>query len=342
MRSFVAGAVTAATLVLFPGCSEGDPIPGATVADATTGTLGPDGSSTGDPPETPSTTSTTTISGTAMEVGSDSSGEVPQGSSSSSEGSSGEESSSGGSEDIDLECEGQEGADQCDAPSPFEAEGECDPYAQDCAVGDKCMPWANDGGNSWNATRCSPVAPAPDAIGESCAVEGSGTSGFDSCEAGLMCWDVDGETNVGTCIALCGCGPLAPTCEGATICSISNDGTLPICLPTCDPLVQAECGDGQGCYQVGDVFQCAPDASGSTGAAGDACANINGCDAGLVCLNASAVLGCAGASCCTTFCDVDEGNGQCPIPGTACTPIFPVGEAPEPCHEDTGYCIDAD
>src|SRR5690606_38571371 len=35
--------------------------------------------------------------------------------------------------------------------------GECDVFAQDCPKGEKCMPWANDGGGSWNATTCSPV-----------------------------------------------------------------------------------------------------------------------------------------------------------------------------------------
>jgi hypothetical protein len=33
---------------------------------------------------------------------------------------------------------------------------ECDQWAQDCPPGEKCMPWANDGGSSWNATRCFP------------------------------------------------------------------------------------------------------------------------------------------------------------------------------------------
>src|SRR5262245_15971404 len=31
---------------------------------------------------------------------------------------------------------------------------ECDVWAQDCPPGEKCMPWANDGGSSWNSLRC--------------------------------------------------------------------------------------------------------------------------------------------------------------------------------------------
>ena len=38
---------------------------------------------------------------------------------------------------------------------------ECDLFEQDCPPGEKCMPWANDGGGAWNATRCSPVADNP-------------------------------------------------------------------------------------------------------------------------------------------------------------------------------------
>src|SRR5687768_13175994 len=32
---------------------------------------------------------------------------------------------------------------------------QCDLWAQDCARGSKCMPWAFDGGVHWNGTRCS-------------------------------------------------------------------------------------------------------------------------------------------------------------------------------------------
>ncbi len=39
-------------------------------------------------------------------------------------------------------------------------------WAQDCPEGEKCMPWANDGGGSWNATRCSPLDPNPSAVGD--------------------------------------------------------------------------------------------------------------------------------------------------------------------------------
>ena len=73
------------------------------------------------------------------------------------------------------------------------------------------MPWANDGGDEWNATRCSPIADVPTQVGELCMVEGSGTSGIDDCDQGLVCWQVDPDTNVGVCHALC--EPGLPGCE---------------------------------------------------------------------------------------------------------------------------------
>ena len=89
---------------------------------------------------------------------------------------------------------------------------ECDIEAQDCPEGEKCMPWANDGGDEWNGTRCSPIAKDPGPLGGPCLAEGSGTSGIDDCDLGLVCWQVDPKTNQGVCHAMCGPGG---TCECA-------------------------------------------------------------------------------------------------------------------------------
>ena len=48
----------------------------------------------------------------------------------------------------------------------------CDLWEQDCPEGEKCNPWANDGGASWNALRCVPIDPNPDGVGEPCTVSG--------------------------------------------------------------------------------------------------------------------------------------------------------------------------
>ena len=139
---------------------------------------------------------------------------------------------------------------------------ECDIFAQDCPDGEKCMPWANDGGGAWNATRCTAVDDSAGQPGDECIVEGSGVSGIDSCDLGVMCWDVDPETNVGTCVAMCTGDEANPICEDpATTCTIANNGAIVLCLPTCDPLLQ-DCGDDQGCYPIDDEWSCAPDTSG--------------------------------------------------------------------------------
>jgi hypothetical protein len=222
---------------------------------------------------------------------------------------------------------------------------ECDLWQQDCPRGEKCMPWANDGGSSWNATRCSPIDEDPDAPGEPCTVEGIGTSGIDSCELGAMCWDVDEETLEGHCVAFCVGSPEEPMCEApSTMCTQSGDSVLILCLPTCDPL-QQDCPAGDACYPVQDYWSCAPDASGEAGGYGDACEFINVCDPGYVCLDASAVPPgepCEGATgCCTAICNLDDplGDAQCEgaAGGQTCQPWYENGAAP-PGYELVGVC----
>ncbi|HWB80595.1 MAG TPA: ribulose phosphate epimerase [Nannocystaceae bacterium] len=226
-------------------------------------------------------------------------------------------------------------------PDGGSANVECDVWAQDCPEGEKCMPWANDGGGSWNATRCSPLDPAPAQPGDECSVEGSGVSGIDNCDLGVMCWDVD-ENNMGTCVPFCMGTEANPVCEDPnTSCTIANEGTLILCLPNCDPLLQ-DCTEGNACYPVDDAFVCGPDASGEMGLFGDACEFINVCDPGLFCANADIVPNCAGASgCCSSFCDLTDPDATANCPGNAggqeCVPWYEEGQAP-PGFDDVGAC----
>ncbi|HWB79773.1 MAG TPA: ribulose phosphate epimerase [Nannocystaceae bacterium] len=220
---------------------------------------------------------------------------------------------------------------------------ECDIWAQDCPEGEKCMPWANDGGNAWNATRCSPLDPAPASVGDECTVEGSGVSGIDNCEVSSMCWNVDPETNIGTCIAFCMGSEANPVCEnpGAS-CSILNVGTLILCLPNCDPLLQ-DCNEGEGCYPTNDIFSCVPDAGGEQGAYGEGCEFLNVCDPGLFCANPAGVPNCQGSiGCCSSFCDTTDPNATMNCPGNSggqeCVPWFEEGQAP-PGYENLGACV---
>ncbi|MCA9708728.1 MAG: hypothetical protein KDK70_22960 [Myxococcales bacterium] len=215
----------------------------------------------------------------------------------------------------------------------------CDPFQQDCPEGEKCVPWANDGGSTWNDTRCAPVVPDPVPPGEPCTVEGSGTSGIDDCAAGAMCWDVDPDTNAGTCVALCMGSEAAPVCdEAGTTCVMANDGVLTLCLPTCDPIEQ-QCPQDQACMPVGDAFVCIFDA-GNQGGYGDSCEAIAACVPGLVCVAPQDVPGCMSASCCTELCSLSDpaGDAQCTgaPQGQQCVPWFESDPPPE--YVDLGVC----
>ncbi len=109
---------------------------------------------------------------------------------------------------------------------------ECDVYMQDCPDGEKCMPWANDGGDEWNATQCTPISDRPAEPGEPCTVEGGPTSGIDSCAASAMCWQVDPGTNMGNCIAMCTGSADMPVCEDpGTQCVVFTADVLALCGP---------------------------------------------------------------------------------------------------------------
>ena len=196
------------------------------------------------------------------------------------------------------------------------------------------MPWANDGGASWNATRCSPIAAPPGQAGEPCTVEGSAVSGIDTCDLGLMCWGVDPTTLEGTCESMCTGSPDNPICPDGYSCKFSGDGSLAICLFDCDPLAQ-DCAEGQ-CIPLGDTFACA--ASTDTAAPGQACGFASDCDLGAACLDASLLPECTDTACCAAFCDLGAADPDAICgPQTSCVPWYT--EAP-PGYEDLGVCVD--
>lgn len=122
---------------------------------------------------------------------------------------------------------------------------ECNVFMEDCPQGEKCMPWANDGGEVWNASRCTPVDFDPVPVGQPCAVEGSGFTGVDDCGAEAMCFHVDPETNEGVCVEVCSGSADDPVCAEGT-CIIQFDGALPLCFETCDPKAPT-CAEEQVC-----------------------------------------------------------------------------------------------
>jgi hypothetical protein len=169
-----------------------------------------------------------------------------------------------------------------------------------------------------------------------------------------MCWDVDPETQQGTCVAFCEGSLEAPSCAVATqACIISYQGVLPLCIERCNPVLQ-DCARGSACYVWDpscDPSPCVPlgtDASTlcllmsqNEGHYGEPCSSHTTCIAGTLCAPASAVPGCQGSpGCCTDFCDLASPEPYCSgaESGQICVPLYQPGAAPEG-FEDVGACM---
>jgi len=213
--------------------------------------------------------------------------------------------------------------------------GECDLWLQDCADGSKCAPHDADNDGIHDSASCVPIDALPGQAGDDCTIDGPVASGDDSCDLGLLCWNLD-EQNNGRCLPMCSGSMDAPTCPGGLECDISNGGALLLCLQSCDPLTPS-CPLGQICLPGQGVFICDIDASGEMGAYGDECAFVNVCDTGLFCAPSQSVPGCQTSGCCSEYCDLKGGDACSGAPQQECVPFFDPGMAP-PGYEDVGVC----
>ena len=213
--------------------------------------------------------------------------------------------------------------------------GQCDPKLQDCPKGEKCSAVSIAIGEPWGGNTCVPRT-GDGQVGDPCDIEDNKYSGLDNCDLGLICLLTDEDGKGGACTEFCSSQDQCPNTPGAK-CVVYNDGSLPICLNNCDPLVQ-DCPEGQACYNsAGDDFVCfKQSAMPGQGAPGDECAYINQCQKGSFCANATSLAGCATPSCCTPYCPVSGGNQPC-NPGEDCVAFFEQGSAP-PGLEDIGVC----
>ncbi|NVB37301.1 ribulose phosphate epimerase [Pseudenhygromyxa sp. WMMC2535] len=204
----------------------------------------------------------------------------------------------------------------------------CDPWSpNDCPDGEKCAAWA--AGDTWDSNKCVPIN-GTGVTGDECTYDGA-TLGTDTCDSGYMCYyTTDG---VGSCIPLCTGSAEDPQCPDNFNCSISNDGSLLLCLPSCDPLLQDCSIEGTACYFDGELFNCDP--AGEI-AENSECGYINDCFPGGICLDASVFPDCSGAACCGAYCDLDDPT--CSLDGTECVAFWEEGEAP-PGQENLGLCI---
>ncbi len=226
------------------------------------------------------------------------------------------------------------GATSCEEPiDPVPIK--CDVFAQDCPEGEKCAPWADGGGSSWNATKCMPVT-GDGQPGDPCTAPEGGVSGLDDCAEGALCWDID-EQSQGACIAMCGGTTDAPVCPEETSCVSVNNDVLNLCFPDCDPLAQ-DCPFDKVCLLVENAFICVIEAQSNAGVFDD-CQFANDCMKGLLCSEASWAVECHPESeaCCLPMCDLGDPEGVCPGVGQSCVSIYAPGMAP-PKYANVGVC----
>jgi hypothetical protein len=215
----------------------------------------------------------------------------------------------------------------------FGAVSECDPFLQDCPDGEKCVAYGSTGGN-WDANKCVAVT-GSGAAGDPCTYGGT-VEATDDCDADTHCWDVmdvDGMA-VGVCTPFCTGTADDPICGPDTSCLIANEGSINLCVATCDPLLQ-DCSSGLACFWANNGFNCIFTTQDIP--LGEACGFINDCAPGLGCLTAEVLPNCNGSACCGSWCSISEG-AACPTMGTECSAFFEEGMAP-PGFEDVGVCI---
>ncbi len=107
----------------------------------------------------------------------------------------------------------------------FGGVSECDPFAQDCPEGEKCVAYASTGGQL-DANKCVPVT-GDGMPGEACTYS-SPVEATDDCNSISYCWDV--VETVGACAQFCGGTADAPVCPDGTECLIAFDGSLNLCV----------------------------------------------------------------------------------------------------------------
>jgi hypothetical protein len=235
------------------------------------------------------------------------------------------------------------GADTTGAPGDDGLMGECDIWQQDCASGDKCVPWSAEDDLLPDDIRCCPEVANPRLAGEDCMVQDYFGSCIDDCAVGTFCMDVDGD-GAGQCQPFCSGDPSSPVCEPDESCLFYFAG-VPICFPECDPLVQNCTQDGWGCYpdeeaNGGTGFICLPTIIGST--YGGFCWLLSSCAPGLICVTPDFHPDCDGnVGCCTPLCDVTE-TDECATfnPQLECVSWYFAGQEPPSANlQNVGACV---
>jgi len=206
---------------------------------------------------------------------------------------------------------------------------ECEPAdEQSCGDGEKCTA-VSDGGPQ-NRFRCvtddTTILPGDD------CTPAQGT-GQDGCSTGHACLMSQPDDIQGRCLPLC---HFDEDCEPGA-CQTSPYTLTTFCAAPCDPLVPA-CDPGMACRQTVDRFVCGMNIEETDiGQAGEECdlTSLRGCAENLLCMAYALVPACAYTACCTTVCDLTEGDEQCIAPALCGSPFA----APAPDFETIGACF---
>jgi hypothetical protein len=220
---------------------------------------------------------------------------------------------------------------------------QCDPVAQDCGEGEKCVWYVAPGSQQRrDAARCIPVTGDGQPFEPCTLPTGIGSAITDDCGPESYCLEVYGTADHGFCAPFVD-GP-AYDCSAypGTSAAIENGSEFPAaCLHyECQPLVPGSCPDGMQCtfypaflYGTNMCWSVPPEADLPLGAECD----FGECGEGKSCVPAEWVPGCAGERCCTQWCDL--GAPACDDPATVCE-FFPVWASDDdPNFEWLGACV---
>ena len=255
---------------------------------------------------------------------------------------SAESHKSGGTDeggDGDGDGDGDDGADAGLACQPGNFHGSC-------PEDEKCSPTLGSPDSTWvDWAHCVPVI-GDQKFAEHCRRDSE--QGNDDCASGLFCFaGCSACDGTGICMQLCEAWSpesQVSACQMLGLppnyyCFSFNEGYLPVCLETCDPILQ-DCSDGEGCYQSDDAdYLCSEfvlDNDG-TGEVGTRCELWHNCRPGLQCMDASQLADCDDDSCCAYVCDLsaDDPDDVCRDSGEVCVAMQ---ENPVPGKERVGVC----
>lgn len=163
-------------------------------------------------------------------------------------------------------------------------------------------------------------------------------SGVDTCDEDTMCWNVNPQTNEGTCVARCGGPTEQPTCEDDNqTCVIANQGVIGLCFAACDPREPAACPEDHGCYPTAETFACLPYRAQVQTTPGDAagCEFPASCEPGTYCYSDDEDAACDDEPCCASWCDTDNPDACGGV--SLCVPWAEDAMAPDGL-ESLGWC----